>query len=172
MMLCRIVIVTAGQTDAADVKLAAGPADEWTALFDRRSVTVDGWLAADGIYTASLDGNDSFASAGSETNTFFIFSDTLVGRSDENGKTIGAKMSNHTSAILSGNTPDPANMTFVLGRGGSGDITKSIFTDERMWMFDCFVTGGSVYIVAFPPDDAMKPSRIDLIKVPVQNGAM
>ena len=60
--------------------LVAEEAAEWTALFDRRGQS--GWLGADGIYSVSLDGNDAFGSASADTTTFFIFSDTLMGKAD------------------------------------------------------------------------------------------
>ena len=53
--------------------LTATEANEWTALFDRRSQSERTWLGADGIYSVALDGNDKMGSATDQTNTFFIF---------------------------------------------------------------------------------------------------
>ncbi len=63
--------------------LTATEAPEWTALFDRRNQSEKTWLGADGIYSVALDGNDRMGSATDKTNTFFIFSDTLIGTSNE-----------------------------------------------------------------------------------------
>jgi len=59
-----------------DEPLLCREAEDWNALFDRRGRQTPGWLAADGIYTVKTE----------ENKTVFIFSDTLIGKSDEKGR--------------------------------------------------------------------------------------
>ena len=145
-------------------------ADDWTALFDRRNITQRDWLGADGIYSVSLDGDDSFASADESTKTLFIFSDTITGKSDGAGRVENYRMPNHSAAVLSGDQPDKGSISFVLGKGGNGNIEQNLFTDRRMWLLDCFVTGGSVYILGFPPTNDWKPQQIEMFSMPIEYG--
>ena len=156
--------------DEAKTTFTCTTADEWTALFDRRGVSQRGWLGADGIFTVALDGDDSFASADKDTVTMFIFSDTLTGTSDANGRITGMRMPNHSSAILKSSAPDPDNLTFVTGKGGNGRLNQNIFTDARLWLLDCFVTGGSAYVFGFEPTNDWKPQQTELFKIPIKDG--
>lgn len=145
-------------------------ADEWTALFDRRSQT-ETWLGADGIYSVALDGNDAYGSATADTRTFFIFSDSLMGSSDETGYVYWAPgQPSQTSALLTGNVADPDKIEFVWGPGGNGEFgsDKHLF-GEHKWMLDCFVVGDALYILGFPEKD-WKPAQMDMIKIPIVNG--
>lgn len=156
---------------AAEVKLTATKADEWTDLFYRTSQSERTWLGADGIYSVSLDGNDAFASANGNTNTFFIFSDTLMGTSDANGKHTGQwGMPSHTSALLSGSTPDKDNISFVYGNGGNMRHDENLFGKKR-WMLDCLVINDKLYVFGFPEQD-WKPTQIDLFTLPIENGTV
>ena len=147
--------------------LAGTPADEWTALFDRRSETAT-WLGADGIYSVALSGNDAIGSATKDTKTFFIFSDSLMGTSDADGNVTWAPgQPSQTSAVLTGNAAVKDNIRFVWGPGGNGQFgsNKHLF-GEHKWMLDCFVVGDAVYIFGFPEQD-WKPKQIDMIKIPI-----
>lgn len=156
---------------ASNVTLTCTTADEWTDLFFRTNQSQRTWLGADGIYSVSLDGNDAFASADGNTNTFFIFSDTLMGTSDANGKHTGQwGMPNHTSALLSGSAPDKDNISFVYGNGGNMRHDENLFGKKR-WMLDCLVIGNKLYAFGFPEQD-WKPTQIDMFTLPIQNGTV
>lgn len=147
--------------------LSCSPADDWTALFDRAG-TKDGWLAADGIYSVALNGNDQLSSAGDATKTMFFFSDTILGTADSSGRISRYNgMANHTAAVLEGNAPDASNIEFYYGAKASlalsGDL--NLFS-QGQWLFDCFVQDGALYAIAFSQQN-WKPSQIDLIKIPL-----
>ena len=150
--------------------LVCSTADEWTALFDRRNQkSKQTWLGADGIYSVSLDGNDAMSSADENTKTFFIFSDTLMGTSDSSGRPIRqAATPAQSSAMLTGNTANAENLSFVYGRGGNMNVGEHLF-GEHKWMLDCLVIGNKLYILGFPEQD-WKPKQIDLITMPISNG--
>lgn len=145
-------------------------ADEWTALFDRRSCERT-WLGGDGIYAVDINGNDSYASADENTKSFFIFSDTLMGSADENGNVYFAPgQPSQTSAVLKGNKPVRENIEFVWGIGGNREFgQEQHLFGEHKWMLDCFYAKGDVYILGFP-EKGWKPAQMDMIKIPVING--
>ena len=144
---------------ATDEEFSCRSADEWNALFDRRNQRVDGWLAADGIYSIPTE-NDK---------TVLIFSDTLIGRSDVNGKTTGAKMPNHTAAVLRGTQPLRSRLTFYYGTDGKRRDGNNLF-GGRYWLFDGVYLNETLYILAFLPSGQMKPLCVRLVSVPVVRG--
>ena len=153
---------------AGDTVLTAKESKSWTSLFDRRGES--GWLGADGIYSVALDGNDSFGSASRGTDTFFIFSDTLMGNSDRQGDvTELAPMPAQTSALLSGADPSDRNVSFVYGNGGNGNLGEHLF-GAHFWMLDCYVQNDMLYILGFP-EESWKPERIDMVSIPIRDGA-
>ncbi|MBQ6421136.1 MAG: DUF4185 domain-containing protein [Clostridia bacterium] len=143
----------------AEAPFACRQADDWNDLFDRRNQYIRGWLAADGIYTVAT-GADK---------TVFLFSDTLVGRSDKNGKTQDAWMPNHTAAVLKGTLPLRSGMTFYYGSEGKRQDGYNLF-GGRYWLFDGVSIGDTLYILAFEPSDQMKPLCVRLVCVPVKHG--
>ncbi len=146
--------------------LSCTPADDWTALFDRKGTK--GWLAADGIYSVALNGNDALSSADASTKTLFFFSDTILGQANSTGKISRYYgMANHTAAMLVGDQPDPSQMSFYYGLKGNMATSGNLnLFDQNQWLFDCFVVGNSVYALAFSQQD-WKPAQIDLIKIPI-----
>ena len=153
-------------TDSPSPVLSCTPADDWTALFDRKGTK--GWLAADGIYSVALNGNDALSSADSSTKTLFIFSDTILGQANSDGRiTRTYGMANHTAAMLVGDQPDPSRISFYYGLKGNMATSGNLnLFDQGQWLFDCFVVGDSVYALAFSQQD-WKPAQIDLIKIPL-----
>ena len=118
----------------------------------------------------ALDGNDSFGSANRDTNTFFIFSDTLMGRSDRFGEvTEIAPMPAQSSALLDGSEPIGKNLRYVYGNGGNGNVGEHLF-GVHMWMLDCYVQNDTLYILGFP-EESWKPERIDMVSIPIRDGA-
>ena len=152
-------LFSAAPAYAAETAFSCRTADEWNALFDRRNQHVDGWLAADGIYSIPTE-NDK---------TVLIFSDTLIGRSNANGKTTGAKMPNHTAAVLRGTQPQRSRLTFYYGTDGKRLDRNNLF-GERYWLFDGVYLNETLYILAFLPSEQMKPLCVRLVSVPADRG--
>lgn len=150
--------------------LSVAMADEWTALFRRYNQTEITWTGADGIYTAALDGNDAFASAGADTKTFFVFSDTWMGTSDESGGGLISAMPNHTSALLDGNTADASKIQFIWGEGGSMSLkgNQNLF-GKKKWLTDCLVLDDMIYVFGFTPI-GLDPYATDLFSIPIRDG--
>ena len=147
--------------------LTAKEAPKWTSIFDRRGDS--NWLGADGIYSVSLDGNDSFGSAEADTNTFFIFSDTLMGISNQFGEvTQQYNMPAQSSALLKGEQAKSKAISFIYGNGGNGNASEHLF-GEHKWMLDCYVQNNTLYILGFP-EESWKPKQIDMISIPIRNG--
>ncbi|MBQ6067447.1 MAG: hypothetical protein IJK89_11580 [Clostridia bacterium] len=144
---------------AAEGGFACEIAEDWNALFDRRGRAVRSWLGADGIYTVKT----------AEDRTVFLFSDTLIGRSDANGKPGGAAMANHSAALLRGGSPLPQNLAFYYGGQGKRRDAANLF-GERYWLFDAVYLDGTLHILAFTPGDNWKPLSVRNVRVPVRNG--
>lgn len=139
--------------------LAASRADEWTRLFDRRS----GWIGADGIYSVPLDGRDGLAAATPGSRTAFIFSDTRIGTVDPRDLTYSQTgFVNNSSAVLAGDRPDPARITFVTQETGA--------FGNGFWMNDGIAIDGTLYATGFAPDANWNAARVDLIAVPLTGG--
>ena len=169
LLLFSLALTAVSAATEEKIELTATTADEWTAIFDRKNIEKS-WLGGDGIYAVSLDGNDAFGSATKDSTTFFIFSDSLMGTSDAEGNVTWAPgQPSQTSAVLKGNTPDPENIEFVWGTGGSREFgwEQHLF-GEHKWMLDCFVVKDSVYIFGFPEQE-WKPKQIDMIKIPIED---
>ncbi len=150
-----------------DIVLKCEKADEWTALFDRRNVMGKSWLGADGIYSVALNGDDSFGSANCFSNTFFIFSDTLMGSSNSNGEVVSNwSMPSHSSALLRGNKP----LFIQFVHGEKADMSAEPLFGERKWMLDCLVKDDSLYVLGFSPTEDWKPENIDMYKIPLKYG--
>ncbi|MGW7686965.1 galactose-binding domain-containing protein [Kribbella sp. NPDC054772] len=143
-----------------DRPLRATRADEWTQLFDRRS----GWIGADGIYSVPLDGRDGLGSATPGSRTAFIFSDTRIGTVDPGDLTYDQTgFINNSSAVLTGNRPDPGRATFVIPENGA--------FGNGFWMNDGIAIGDTLYATGFAPDSDWNAARVDLIAVPIVDGA-
>ena len=171
LALALLLTVFPFSATAESVKLTCTKADDWTALFDRREVTGERtWLGADGIFSISLDGNDAFASADGNSETFFIFSDTITGVAKGNGQVDSYRMPNHTAALLKGGEPDKSDLSFYLGKANNGNVEQNLFVDYRCWMLDGFVSGNNLYLFGFQPSDDWKPNDVELFKLPLSNG--
>ena len=168
--LLASVLLTDVYADEAPA-LTCTPADDWTALFDRRDTSnKHTWLGADGIFSIPLDGYDAFASATEQSKTFFIFSDTLTGTARGDGSIANLHMPNHTAALLAGDTPVNEALSFCVGRKNNGNIEQNLFVDYRCWMLDGFVSGNFLYLLGFSASDDWKPQDVELFKLPLKNG--
>ncbi|XID92360.1 DUF4185 domain-containing protein [Paenibacillaceae bacterium WGS1546] len=104
----------AGAEFFAGVGFAAEPADDWTRLFHRKQ----GWTGADGIYSIPLNGVEAPGRA-ARSRTLFLFGDTFVGEVDERTDARkGATMINNSLALLEGDRPSPAAVSFRWNREG------------------------------------------------------
>lgn len=146
--------------------LQCTPDEEWTNMW----LNYEGWTGADGIYSIPLDGKDRLSSATDKTKTLFLFSDTILGKCDpETGSYKGVKdMVKQSTALLTGNKPDPANREFIYGIHGKKVHTNLFF--ETYWMFDGLVVDGAVYALAYEIDSQMYPTQVDMVKIPLVNG--
>ena len=163
------LLSVSGFAEEKRVLLTCVTADEWTDLLYRPNQSETTWLGADGIFTVNLNGNDSFASSNKDTNTLFFFSDTFIGKSDENGIIYGDRtMPSHTAALLSGYAPDKDNIQFIYGEGGNMDPSQSLFGEYR-WLFDSMVVGDSVYVLGFPEVN-WTPTQVDMFRIPIEDG--
>lgn len=149
--------------------LKVTPAEEWTAMFDRTGENDVTWLGADGIYTIPLNGNDRLGSADDSSQTFFVFSDTLMGASDKDGRcVVTSRMHNHTAALLDGKTPARDAIEYIYGYRANRDPERNLF-DKALWLFDGVCVGDKIHVFGFPQKD-WKPIRIDMITVPIVDG--
>ncbi len=148
---------------------SCGSEGDWNGAFDR-SGKMNTWLCADGIYSVSLDGNDSIGSATSNTKSFFIFSDSFIGSALPNGNMIFESMVNHSAMIMSGNTPNSRNFEFLWGENGEKRSKDNIFGKEQ-WMFDMLCDGENLYLFGFSHTENWKPTEIDMYTVPIINGS-
>ncbi|HEY6739522.1 MAG TPA: discoidin domain-containing protein [Actinopolymorphaceae bacterium] len=152
-------VISPAVPQAGDAPLAATRADEWTQLFDRRS----GWLGADGIFSVPLDGKDGVGDATASSRTMFVFSDTRVGTADPIDLTYDQTgFLNNSSAVLTGERPDPRRARFVTPDGGA--------FGSHDWMNDGIAIGDRVYVTGFAHDENWNPSRIDLFSLPIVRG--
>ncbi|MBE5768520.1 MAG: DUF4185 domain-containing protein [Clostridiales bacterium] len=166
-----------GYEDPELALLTVTEAPEWSALFERFNNPRNTWLAADGIFGIALNGDDSHGSATADTNTFFIFSDTLVGPSDENGHRLPYApyyMPNHSAAVLKGNVPLKENLSFYWGKDGSCPTSERLLNNEkeknlaehRKWFGDGVVIGDTLYLFCYTPVD-LHAETMDLVTIPI-----
>ncbi|MCL2005234.1 MAG: DUF4185 domain-containing protein [Planctomycetaceae bacterium] len=134
----------------------------------------EGWLGADGIYSIPLDGNDNWSSAHKQGKTLFVFSDTMLGTADPNTKRYrDVQMVNHSAAILTTDTSSLLSLLpyrsdtvrFLYGKNADG--TRTNLFDKNYWLQDGIVIDNKLYLTAFIPDARWKPTRIDLLTIPL-----
>ncbi|GLX66708.1 galactose-binding domain-containing protein [Paenibacillus glycanilyticus] len=155
---------------AADPVLTATAADNWTNLFNRAGYA-NTWLNADGIYSAPLNELDSIGSATGSSKTFFIFSDTILGSANAAGTISNMAYQNHSSAILTGNSPTAANMSFKYGdKANLSTAGGNNLFGYTAWMQEALAIGGNVYVFGIPFDGDWKPKQVDLITIPIVSG--
>lgn len=137
--------------------LAAQPAPEWDALFDRTM----GWTGGDGIYSIPLTGSE--LNGGSpDRPTLLVFSDTFIGKVLPDGtRAAGTTLVNNTMALLRGTAPDPDRITFYWGRA-PGVGPTALFTpqtpdtrpDNWYWLMDGVALNGTLYLFALRMEPA------------------
>lgn len=138
-----------GALGAAAQPFTVEAAPEWTSLFDRR----EGWTGADGIYAIPLDGSELYRPQPGRR-TAFVFSDTFIGRVDENGRRLsGTTMVNNTMALLQGSEPNPSKIQFFWGRNSQGQADALFKPDtpnsrpgEWYWLGDGVALNGKLHL--------------------------
>lgn len=165
----------------AETPLAAA-ADDWTELFNR----TEGWIGADGIFTANLDGTViEGIEKRPKQRTVFVFSDTLVGRVDpETRKQSEVRMPNHSFALLAGNEPKADKIEFLYGRANNKDGNtpglpiKPNGEGQWYWLSECSVLqiGREKKLYAFllrmmkSDDDEFRHLGVDLLRLDIKDG--
>lgn len=143
---------------------AVEPARDWTGLFSRQS----GWIAADGIFTAHLNGYDTVGSINDDSKTLFIFSDTAIGTVDYTDMSVDrSDFANHTFAYFTGDEPDPKNLNFVLNHPTKGG---NIFQDA-IWLTDLVrLDDENIRIGGFKFNSNWGADRMDMASVAISSG--
>lgn len=151
--------------------LSGAPADDWTQLLNRAGQS-DTWLAADGIYSTPLREAETFGGADSGSRNFFIFSDTILGSAGPSGNLGESAYQNHSSAVLSGNEPNPANMEFRYGfKGNMSTAGGDNLFGYTAWMQGALTKDDNVFVFGIPFGGDWKPSQVDLVTVPIVDGS-
>lgn len=129
------------------------PATEWTKLMERNS----GWVAADGIFSTALDGNDHNCDSGKKI--MLWFSDTFVGTVENSVPDSNTVMVNNSIAYMDGCYPDSSNMDFLINRDDEGGPLSFFEPDNEnahegqyYWLGDGFVNiemDSTLYIFAY-----------------------
>ncbi|MBB6671196.1 discoidin domain-containing protein [Cohnella nanjingensis] len=167
----------------AGAGVAAEPAPEWTGLFSR----YEGWTGADGIFSVPLgDASDQPGSAGADTKTLFLFSDTYAGqvqpvsRARESGAIV-----NNSVGLLAGALPDPAAIRFEWVPKSADLSLFSPHTEQAKalpgswyWLQDGIAKDGQLHLFpllmvkdpAQPPGFQFAIRGVTHISVPLKDG--
>lgn len=162
----------------------AEPARDWSEMFSN----YDGWNGSDGIFSVSLDGNESKrpAEKAKEVRTLFTFGDTFLG--SVNPVTHArhrAEFVNNSLGYLTGTDPDTAEIEFAYGEGGNGTLTsilKNGSTEYYYWLQDCLVVGDKFYALtddicgdddpSLPEGFKFKMVGVDMLTFDIRNGKL
>lgn len=98
-----------------DNEIVTRPAPEWAEMMRHTK----GWIGADGIYSMATNGVEAPGRA-NETNTFFWFSDCIIG--NISGDTLQAdwEMLHNSVAYLEGSKPDPGKIHYYWRKDNAG----------------------------------------------------
>ncbi|MBC3541068.1 DUF4185 domain-containing protein [Rufibacter sp. H-1] len=147
--------VAADETAAGANRLvSAVSVPQWEQMLQQNS----GWLGADGIYSVALNGVEKAGQADS-TDTFFWFSDTIIGAIKEDSLQADWEMVHNSVGYLPGGTPDPGRIKFHWGKTAQGK-TASMFEPhtpnaqpgDYYWLGDGFFNhrkDSTIYIFAY-----------------------
>jgi hypothetical protein len=101
--------------------IKAKPVLEWSEMLKNTS----GWLGADGIYAVALNGVEAGGKADS-TETFFWFSDSIIGRIEHDTLKDDWEMVHNSVAYMRGKKPHPGAIEFYWPKNEKG-MAKSVF---------------------------------------------
>ena len=127
---------------------------QWEEMLRQNS----GWIGADGVYSVALNGVETPGKA-DETETLFWFSDSIIGKIEEDSLQDGWEMVHNSVGILEGGNPDPSKIEFSWRKGEKGEAV-SMFEpaipgtgeDEYFWLGDGFFNharDSTIYIFAY-----------------------
>ena len=129
-------------------------APEWSLMLRHDS----GWIGADGIYCVPLNGFEAPGKA-AETNTFFWFSDCIVGNIKGDTLQQGWEMMHNSVAYMKGDNADPDNIQFYWRKDSAGNAqsmfephTPATKPGDYYWLGDGFMnhaTDSTIYIFAY-----------------------
>ncbi|MDN5284268.1 MAG: hypothetical protein JWR38_542 [Mucilaginibacter sp.] len=145
---------SAKPVNLTDLKFTIEAAPEWNALLKREV----GWFGGDGIYTIPLNGIEN-KQAKANDKILFIFSDSMIGRIENDTMAAGYKMIHNSVAYLNGIMPAVEQMKFTWdvdkkGAPESVFIPRTTQTDpsDYYWLGDGFVNqelNNAVYIFGY-----------------------
>jgi hypothetical protein len=124
-------------------------APKWTGLFKRNS----GWIGGDGIFSIPFVGahNDN-------SRVMFLFSDTMIGKINDNHLQNEFKLIHNSIAYLTGSKPDQDSLHFTWKEKGTGSPasmfvpkTNAAQKGDYYWLGDGFVDQSlnNLYIFAY-----------------------
>src|SRR5690606_14644848 len=97
------------------------------------------------IFSIPMDGNENHA-AKEDTETMFLFSDSMIGEVSDGSLHPGWSMVNNTVAYLNGNKPNEDKIRFHWGKAADGrpktffiPTTPSAEEGDYYWLGDGFV---------------------------------
>ncbi|MBK7425567.1 MAG: hypothetical protein IPI60_00260 [Saprospiraceae bacterium] len=151
-------------------------APEWTNLLKRNS----GWFGGDGIFSISMDGNES--SCNTKSQKLVYFSDTFVGEVKDGVPEKDYKMVNNSIALVSGCEANPETFKFMINKNQDGSpatffVPKNANATKGQyyWLGDGFVNkemNDSLFIFAYhvemtgPNVFDFKEPNVSLLAIP------
>ncbi|MFY0624652.1 MAG: DUF4185 domain-containing protein [Reichenbachiella sp.] len=116
-------------------------APEWTNLFYRN----EGWFGADGIFSITFDGDESFGS-GQDKEVMLSFSDTMTGTVLGDSAVENFKMVNNSFAYVQNAVPSEETVSIEYKKNIAGEAlsyfspnTPNTLDGEYYWMGEMFV---------------------------------
>ena len=166
------------EVDLAHLNFKVEMATEWSGLFKRST----GWLGGDGIFMIPLNGKENENPVDTSEN-LILFSDSMVGKNEGDGKNNQTKMLHNSVAIIRGAEPRNDSLHFywdTLAQGGGAETifipkTSSSKPGDYYWLGDGFVNNAkqnTLYIFAYkmnnldPKDDwSFELTKTNLIAI-------
>lgn len=135
------------------IRFSVEEAANWSALFKRNT----GWFGGDGIYSIPLNGKEQ-KTAGKNSTTLFIFSDSMIGQTTDSTMLPGYKMIHNAVGYLVGAEPVASKMKFYWQQ--KNNTFESAFTPhtpktnpaDYFWLGDGFInhaSNNSMYIFGY-----------------------
>ncbi|CAN5659023.1 hypothetical protein BH10BAC3_BH10BAC3_18480 [soil metagenome] len=144
-----------GLTDKDNTSLlVTSPAPEWSLMLKHDS----GWIGADGIYSMAMNGVEAPGKA-NQTNTFFWFSDCILGNIKADTLQADWQMMHNSVAYMKGDKPFANNIEYHWRKDTAGNPlsmfephTPKSEKDDYYWLGDGFfnhATDSTIYIFAY-----------------------
>ncbi len=135
-------------------RITTKPAPEWANMLKHDS----GWIGADGIYCMPMNGVEAPGKM-KETNTFFWFSDCIIGNIVADTLQAGWEMLHNSVAFMKGDKVDPDNIKYFWRKDSAGHAismfephTPDSKPGDYYWLGDGFfdhATDSTIYIFAY-----------------------